>query len=84
MKFREDHESKKIKPYGLCVDVHNNILLADHNYGGVRLFSSDGRFIQNIAKMPDLPWGIAVHDNGNLAVATDPSLYMYHIPMLQS
>ena len=84
LKFSDGSDKKKLTPFGICVDAQNNILVADHTYGGVSLFSSDGRFIQNIAKISDQPWGIAIHDNGSLAVATDPSLLMYHIPMFQS
>lgn len=81
--FKSPH-SLPMKPMGVCIDAQNNILLADQAYPGISLYSSEGKFIQHIAQLKDLPYGVAVHDNGFLAVATDPSLYMFHVPMFIS
>ena len=74
------------QPRGVAIDPQNNIIVADQSYGGVSMFSPDGRFIQHVAQTTGgaLPWGISVHDTGLLAVTSDPSVEMIQVPLFKA
>ena len=73
-----------LQPHGVCIDAQNNIVVADQSNNMISLFSSDGQYIKNIARVDDKPWGIAAHDNGSLAITTDPSLHMLYAPIIKT
>ena len=58
-------------PWGLCIDVHGNILVCDNQRGVVQQFSIEGRFTgKSVAKLQG-PRGIAVMPDGRFLVSDD-------------
>ena len=83
LKF-EAAQEPHLQPHGVCVDAHNNIAVADQSNNIITLFSSDGQFIKNVAQVHERPWGLAAHDNGSLAITTDPSLHVLYAPVIRT
>ncbi|XP_013406324.1 E3 ubiquitin-protein ligase TRIM71-like [Lingula anatina] len=59
------------RPFGVCVDEYDNILVTDHDNYCIHLVSPDGKFIQYIATKTDglyEPWGCTINQDGDLVV----------------
>ena len=59
-------------PYGVCTDMHGNILIADNWNHKVHLISGDGRFLRYLLTKDDglhWPQALAIDKQGHLLVA---------------
>ena len=66
-------------PQGVAITPTNHILIADQGQCNVRLYSSDGQYIQQMVEVDSPPWGVACHKDGMVAVTTNPSLLIHQI-----
>ena len=65
-------------PRGICVDPTGGILVADQDNNRVSLYNENGKFVRNILSIRK-PWGIAISDNGLLAVTQKNALSLYKV-----
>ena len=57
-----------LKPCGVCVDQHENILVSDEETGHVQQFTKEGNFIGKTVSKLTQPWGIATMPDGRILV----------------
>ena len=57
-----------LKPYGVCVDQHGNILVSDKESGHVQQFTIEGRFTGKTVTKLTGPWGMATMPDGRILV----------------
>ena len=57
-----------LKPCGLCVDQHENILVSDEETGHVQQFTKEGNFSGKTVSKLTQPWGIATMPDGRFLV----------------
>ena len=57
-----------LKPCGLCVDQHENILVSDEETGHVQQFTKEGNFSGKTVSKLTQPWGIATMPDGRILV----------------
>ena len=57
-----------LKPYGVCVDQHGNILVSDRESGHVQRFTIEGRFTGKTVTKLNWPWGMATMPDGRILV----------------
>ena len=57
-----------LKPYGVCVDQHGNILVSDRESGYVQRFTIEGRFTGKTVTKLNWPWGMATMPDGRILV----------------
>ena len=70
-------------PQGIAITPTNNIIVADHTSNKISLYSPSGELIQNVVECDYPPWGLAVHEEGIIAVASDPSVMVYQCENIQ-
>ena len=57
-----------LRPYGVCVDQHGNILVSDRESGYVQQFTIEGRFTGKTVTKLTWPWGMATMPDGRILV----------------
>ena len=57
-----------LKPYGVCVDQHGNILVSDKDSGHVQQFTIEGHFTGKTVTKLTWPWGMATMPDGRILV----------------
>ena len=65
---RGNEDGKFLKPYGVCVDQHGNILVSDIDSGHVLQFTIEGRFTGKTVTKLTGPWGMATMPDGRILV----------------
>ena len=65
---RGNEDGKFLKPYGVCVDQHGNILVSDIDSGHVLQFTIEGRFTGKTVTKLTGPWGMATMSDGRILV----------------
>ena len=57
-----------LRPYGVCVDQHGNILVSDTESGRLQQFTIEGRFTGKTVTKLTWPWGMATMPDGRILV----------------
>lgn len=65
-------------PRGVCVDPNGDIVVADQDNNRISLYSRDGKFIRHVLNI-HRPWGVALTENGYMAVTQKPALCYYKV-----
>ena len=65
---RGNADGQFLKPYGVCVDQHGNILVSDKDSGHVQQFTIEGHFIGKTVAKLKWPWGMATMPDGRILV----------------
>ena len=65
---RGNADGQFLKPYGVCVDQHGNILVSDTESGRVEQFTIQGRFTGKTVTKLTWPWGMATMPDGRILV----------------
>ena len=65
-------------PRGVCVDPNSNILVADQDNNRVSLYTPEGKFVRHVLNIQK-PWGVALTEQGYLAVTQKPSLCYFKV-----
>ena len=63
-----NEDGQFLKPYGVCVDQHGNILVSDTESGRVQQFTIEGRFTGKTVTKLTWPWGMATLPDGRILV----------------
>ncbi|XP_046581282.1 tripartite motif-containing protein 2-like [Haliotis rubra] len=66
------HQNQILQPYGVCIDSHGYIFVADHQNSRIHLLLPDGRFLKFLLTKQDKIWhpvAIDCDSNGHLVVA---------------
>ena len=63
-----NEEGQFLRPYGVCVDQHGNILVSDKESGHVQQFTVEGHFTGKTVKKLIWPWGMATMPDGRILV----------------
>ena len=72
-------DQMKLKPWGLCVDGEDNILVADVDSKSVLLYDSRGQFLKKLVDVEGDPYCVALYKDSHLAVAGDKNLRLYKL-----
>ena len=65
---RGNEDGQFLRPYGVCVDQHGNILVSDTESGRIQQFTIEGRFTGKTVTKLTLPWGLATMPDGRILV----------------
>ena len=65
---RGNADGQFLKPHGVCVDQHGNILVSDIDSGHVQQFTIEGRFTGKTVTKLTGPWGMATMTDGRILV----------------
>ena len=63
-----NEDGQFLRPYGVCVDQHGNILVSDKDSGHVQQFTIEGHFIGKTVTKLTWPWGMATMPDGRILV----------------
>ena len=63
-----NEDGQFLRPYGVCVDQHGNILVSDKDSGHVQQFTIEGHFIGKTVTKLTWPWGMATIPDGRILV----------------
>ena len=63
-----NEDGQFLRPYGVCVDQHGNILVSDKDSGHVQQFTIEGHFIGKTVTKLTWPWGMATIPDGRTLV----------------
>ena len=63
-----NEDGQFLKPYGVYVDQHGNILVSDKESGHVQQFTVEGHFTGKTVKKLIWPWGMATTPDGRILV----------------
>ena len=65
---RGNEDGQFLRPYGVCVDQHGNILVSDTESGRIQQFTIEGRFTGKTVTKLTLPWSLATMPDGRILV----------------
>jgi tripartite motif-containing protein 71 len=75
-KFLRSFKTEKIRPFAICIDAYQNLIVSDQDSGQINVFDLDGTLIHSFGMRgkdaPGLmsgPWGITVDRNGQIVVS---------------